>query len=467
MTKILIVDDDQVFSAPFVSYLADEGHQCHVAENLSDGLRMAAENDYDIVFLDVLLPDASGLEGISEFKQVDSSPEIIVVTGKGDSTGAEIALKNGAWDYLEKPPSYSDIRLIINRALRYRDNKYQANYQHNLNRDFIIGNDVKLRDCLDTVAKAAKSDGNVLITGETGTGKELIAKAVHINSKRAIRNFVTVDCTNIPVNLAENLLFGHVRGVFTGADKDSEGLIKQADGGTLFLDEIADLPLSAQKSLLGALQNKKIRPLGAKNEINCDFRVISATNKDLIAMQADDSFRKDLYYRLVAYHIHLPPLKKRFEDIKLLTRHYNVKICKEFGIDTKGVSDDFTQALIRYEWPGNIRELINVLHTTISNAINEPMLYPHHLPVGVRIHLRKTSLKGQPEKTALIPPGIPAPDSPVLSSLKAFRKSAEAKYLDELIKISGGNAKKACDIAKVSRSGLYQLLEKHAKQLKS
>jgi two-component system, NtrC family, response regulator len=464
MTRILVVDDDQIFYSPFISYLSGQGHECHVAENLSAGIKIAQENDYDIVFLDVILPDANSLKSIADFKKCGSSPEIIVVTGKGESSGAELALKNGAWDYLEKPPAYSDIKLIINRVLRYRENKPKI---HDLlNRDFIVGRNETLRCCLELISKAAKSDGGVLITGETGTGKELVAKAIHINSKRAKRGFITVDCTNIPVSLVENLLFGHVKGVFTGADKDAEGLIKQADDGTLFLDEIADLPISAQKSLLGTLQSKKFRALGAKQETLCDFRVISATNKDLNKMQADGLFRRDLYYRLVTYHIHLPPLRERLDDIKLLASHYVSKICEEFGIDIKGVSSDFFDTLTLYEWPGNIRELINVLHTTIANAMSEPMIYPHHLPLDIRIHLRKTSLNSQPLQRKLVASATEAVQTAQLPPIKDFRDATESKYLDALIRLSGGDADKMCRIADVSRSGLYKLLGKHGKRLK-
>ncbi len=466
MARILVVDDDQIFYSPFVSYLADQGHEIHIAEKLSTGFTMAHENDYDIIFLDVVLPDANGLQSISDFKKCKSSPEIIVVTGKGESSGAEVALKSGAWDYLEKPPAYSDIKLIVNRVVQYRENKLQIKAHELLCRDSIVGKNETLRGCLELIAMAAKSDEGVLITGETGTGKELVAKAIHINSKRAKRDFITVDCTNIPVNLVENLLFGHVKGVFTGADKDAEGLIKQADGGTLFLDEIADLPISAQKSLLGTLQSKKFRALGAKEETHCDFRVISATNSDLNKMQAEGLFRRDLYYRLVTYHIHLPPLRDRLDDIKLLTSHYVSKICEEIGINIRGISNDFFNSLTQYEWPGNIRELINVLHTTITNATNEPMLYPHHLPLDIRIHLRKKSLNNQPLQGKVMVLANEEIQTAHLAPLKAFKHATESKYLDTLIEISGGDADKMFRIADVSRSGLYKLLEKHGKRLK-
>jgi two-component system, NtrC family, response regulator len=468
MAKILIVDDDQIFSFPFVSYLKNQGHECDVAERLSEGISRAHSDDYDIVFLDVLLPDANGLDGINDLKKARSSPEIVVVTGKGDGSGAEMALKNGAWDYLEKPPAYNDIKLLISRAIRYRENKRQIKPLEIVSTDLIIGNDGSLRRCLEIAAKAAKSNGSVFITGETGTGKELVAKAVHTSSKRSKQNFVTLDCTNIPVNLVENLLFGHVKGVFTGADKTTDGLIKQADGGTLFLDEIADLSLSAQKSLLGTLQRKTFRALGAKDETPCDFRVISATNKDISQMIAEGMFRKDLYYRMVTFHIHLPPLRERPGDIPLLVEHYLPKICGEFGINTKTASNDFFETIIRYEWIGNVREMINVLHTTIANAVNEPVIYPHHLPLDIRIHLRKGSLKSTPDSDPIKrnqPPIEMIKDS-VPPKLREIRDTAESKYLDELISLTDGDSDRMCHVADISRSGLYKLLGKHGKRLK-
>ncbi len=466
MANILIVDDDPIFCAPFVNYMKKLGHQCQVAENFSDGLGLAIDSYFDVIFLDVILPDANGLEGINNFIDAHSSPEIIIITGQSEISGAEMALNNGAWDYLEKPPSYDDIQLTLKRALQFRKNKIIFEAQNGLNTDFIIGQNVKLKKCIDIVAKAIKTKGNLFISGETGTGKDLIAKAVHVNSKRANANFVTVDCTNLPDNLVESLLFGHLKGSFTGAVNQSDGLLKQADKGTLFLDEVGDLSKNAQKSILRVLQNKKYRPLGLKTEVDCDFRLISATNRNLKEMVEKGVFRKDLYYRLVTYHVHLPPLRKRVDDIKLLTNHYIKKICDQFGINTKAISKDFVETLILYDWKGNIRELINVLHSSIANAMNEHQLNPHHLPVELRIHCRQKNLaeksrlgQGVREKLEV--------DDLKFPCLKDFRRVNESQYLDSLIKLSKGGIEKACHISGVSRSGLYNLLEKHGKKINS
>jgi len=465
MASILIVDDDLIFCTPFVHYMEKLGHQCHVAQTFSEGLGLAQEFYFDVIFLDVILPDANGLDGINHFVDNPSTPEIIIITGKSDISGAEMALKNGAWDYLEKPPSYDDVKLTLRRALQFRKSKIDFDAKDSLNTEFIIGQNVKLKKCINIVAKAIKTEGNLLITGETGTGKDLIAKAVHVNSKRVNANFVTVDCTNLPDNLVESLLFGHLKGSFTGADQ-SDGLIKQADKGTLFLDEVGDLSPIAQKSILRVLQNKKYRPLGLKTEVDCDFKLVSATNRNLKKMVAEGSFRKDLYYRIVTYHVHLPSLRERLDDISLLTQHYIAKICEQFGINTKDISRDFVETLILYDWKGNIRELINVLHSSIANAMNEPKLNPHHLPVELRIYCRQKNLAAKKHLEQGVQGNLELDDIK-FPCLKDFRLLSESKYLDSLIKLSRGSIEKACHTSGVSRSGLYHLLEKHQKTLKS
>ncbi|NDY74669.1 sigma-54-dependent Fis family transcriptional regulator, partial [Desulfobacter hydrogenophilus] len=306
-----------------------------------------------------------------------------------------MALENGAWDYLEKPPAYDDVKLTLKRALQFRDNKMVSPTREGFKSDFIIGRSPVLKKCLDLVAKSARTDGNLFISGETGTGKDLIANAVHLNSERSGAPFIAVDCTNLPDTLVENLLFGHAKGAFTGAVDKNEGLIKQADKGTLFLDEIGDLSTAAQKSILRVLQTKTFRPLGMNKELSCDFRLISATNRDLQAMVKQRTFRKDLFYRLVTHHIHLPPLRERPDDIVLLADYYMEKICAQFGIRPKAMSDDFIDTLMVYDWKGNIRELISVLHAAVASGLNEPRLNPHHLPVALRIFSRKKTWEEQ------------------------------------------------------------------------
>ena len=309
---------------------------------------------------------------------------------------------------------------------------------------------------MELIAQAAASDANILITGETGTGKELFARAIHNNGSRGIMPFVTVDCASLPPTIIESILFGHEKGAFTGADRRREGLIKQADGGTLFLDEVGDLPLSAQKAFLRVLQEHRFRPLGAKREVTSEFRVIAATNRDLIKMVQGDKFREDLLFRLRAFTLDLPPLRERPGDIKELTIHYVNKICKRLGMEVKGFSPEFFKTLYAYDWPGNIRELVNALESALSAALHEPIVFPKHLPTHIRVRLARDAV--QKKEAVLTPYGI-------TGTLKECRDSAiereERQYLQELMAITGGNIKKSCEISGLSRVRLYVLLTKY------
>jgi len=469
MPSILIIDDDDVFCRQLSLYVQRIGPQCDTAGTLHEGLTKAREQDYDIVFLDMLLPDANGLDGIAHFHETPSRPEIIIITGQGDPDGAAAAMKNGAWYFLEKPPSFDTISLLVNRALEYRQQKLQFAGRKILSRDSIIGSSPKLLESLAVAARASESDGNVLITGETGTGKELFTRVIHANSRRSAKPLVTIDCTNIPPTLAESLLFGHVKGAFTGADQDREGLIAQAQGGTLHIDEIGDLPLDVQKSFLRVLQEKSFRPLGAKKELACSFRVIANTNKDVKKMVQEGRFRQDLYFRLAAFQLHLPPLRERPDDLKLLVHHFMYKICEESGTGAKGVSRDVIDCLLQYDWPGNVRELVNVLQTAVAEALTESVLYPHHLPQEIRIHYyQKTTTNKHTNSTADFRfelgelngfssfPGFKDFRAPALDKI-------EACYLDQLIQKSGNKFNEAVRLSGVSRSNLYRLFKKHKK----
>jgi two-component system, NtrC family, response regulator len=390
MANILIIDDDADFCISLQRVLQHEGHTCSFSLTLRKGIEEVRQNTFDLIFLDVALPDGNGLKELKSFKTAQGNPEIIILTGHGDPDGAGMAIKNGAWDYIEKPVSLNSIRLILKRALVFREKKTGLANSSTFDRSSIIGFGSKITACLEIVAKAANSHSNVIIAGETGTGKELFAKAIHENSSRR-GSLIVIDCTNLPKTLAESLLFGHVKGSFTGAYDAQEGLFKQADGGTVFLDEVGEMSLALQKSLLRVLQEKKFRPIGAKKEVTSNFRVIAASNRDLKKMVDAGQFRSDLYFRLSGLRIDLPSLRERVEDLKDLGSFYIGRICNEYRIQKKGMSKDFLDALGNYQWPGNIRELINVLYASIDNAYDEPILYPHHLPIDLRVFIAKNS----------------------------------------------------------------------------
>jgi len=258
MASVLVIDDDELLCRTVSKMLAHVGHNAVYSVTMDEGLRRADAEAFDVVLLDVRMPDGNGLDLLPRIRQIVSSPEVIIITGFGDSDGAELAIRSGAWDYIQKPFSMEAVTLHIDRALQYRHERRASRTEVRLKRERIIGNSPKMIACLDIAAQAAVGDGNVLISGETGTGKELFAWAIHENSFRSYGNFVVIDCAALPKTLVEAILFGHEKGAFTGADRAREGMIKQAHRGTLFLDEVAELPHSIQKAFLRVLQEKKL-----------------------------------------------------------------------------------------------------------------------------------------------------------------------------------------------------------------
>jgi two-component system NtrC family response regulator len=462
MATVLIIDDDKLICDWIANVVGQLGHRPILAQRLQEGLWRLQAESVDIVFIDVGLPDGSALESMSKIKSTPPFPEIIVITGLGHPDEAEIAIKNGAWDYLEKPASFDAIKLPILRALEYRSERRVGNTAAALKRDGIIGDSEKIKDCLELVAQAADNDANVLITGETGTGKELFAKVVHANSRRAHRSFVVVDCTALPETLVESVLFGHVRGAYTGAETSEEGLIKQADGGTLFLDEIGELPLSVQKRFLRVIQEHSFRPVGGRREIASDFRLVSATNRSLEAMVREGRFREDLLFRLRTLVIVTPSLREIPGDIKRLTTFYMNDLCERFGIVAKHASPEFWETVTAYPWPGNVRELIQALEKALISAKEEPMLFPKHLPTYLRIHVARSAF---PERTARqekpeIRIGVPDVPPQLKEIRRAAVDEAERRYLKDLLSYCGDDKVKACRISGLSRSRFYTLLRR-------
>jgi two-component system NtrC family response regulator len=463
MANVLIIDDDRLVCDSISNIVTSLGHSTSHAFNLQDGLKKVRSGAFDVVFLDVRMPDGSGLDILPEIQKTASSPEVIIITGFGDPDGAELAIKNGAWDYIEKPLSVRQMRLPFTRALQYREEKKKFRASVALKRERIIGKSPQIIACLDILTQAANSEANVLLTGETGTGKELFAWTIHNNSSRANRNFVVVDCAALPETLVESVLFGHVKGAFTGADRSKDGLIKQADKGTLFLDEVGELPVSIQKSFLRVLQEKQFRPVGGNQELSSDFRLIAATNRNLDSMVKQGKFREDLLFRLRTLVINLPPLREIREDIKELVLHYMNMLCVKYGKDIKGFSPEFWDILIQYDWPGNVRELNQALERAIISAQDEPTLFPKHLPNYIRIKVVQESLN---PKMAV--KGRSIKDSGSLKSLPQIQdireiaiSEAEKKYLVDLISITGKDIEEACKISGLSRSRLYTLLKKY------
>jgi two-component system NtrC family response regulator len=328
--------------------------------------------------------------------------------------------------------------------------------------------------CLDLVAKSAKSRANVLVTGETGTGKELFARAIHANSNRRDNNFVVIDCGALPETLMESILFGHVKGAYTGAHRTEDGLIRHAHKGTLFLDEIGELSPQAQKVFLRVLQEKKLRPVGSSEEVESDFRLVAASNRDLEAMVEKGEFRNDLLFRLRSIHIHLPPLRERQGDVKEIAIHYLRVLAESHMVGLKGIYPEFFDILEAYRWPGNVRELYSALEWTMAQALDEPTLFSRHLPANIRAQVARVNFEENEKEEKKEKINIDGDKEAVFSNLdfsediplwQDFRKNvieeAEKQYLSRLMVHTDYDVKKASELSGLSQPRIYELLRKY------
>jgi two-component system NtrC family response regulator len=463
--KACIIDDDDFFAQLLATMLAGPDVEAVVARDMSQAASRLAEDDYDVVFLDVRLPDGNGLELIPRIKEQPSSPELIIMTGLGDPDGAELAVRNGAWDYIQKTGSPEGLQLSFRRALEFRRNKQSAKP---VERRGIVGESPRLMEAVSQMARAARSTATVLILGETGTGKEVFARAVHANSPRRNRNFVVVDCASLQEALVGSDLFGHRRGAFTGAVSDKAGVLQRADGGTLFLDEISELSLELQKSFLRLLETRTFRPLGDTREVRLDFRLVCASNKSLADMVEAGAFREDLFYRIRAAVLNLPPLRELKDDILDIAEHHLERICRDSRLGVKTLSGELRGFLRDYAWPGNVRELIHVLEAMVASAPDQEMLLPAHLPQELRIHMLRERVGRAVRPASCAGAEAVFPTGP-LSNWNEYKKHeqerVESAYLDELVRSSDGELKKALHISGLSPSRLYGLLSKYGRSL--
>ncbi len=364
--SVLIVDDEASVRESLQMVLSKEGYLTRTAASGNEAVKLVARKPVDVVISDLIMADGDGLAVLREVKKRHPNTEVIVLTGYGTIEKAVAAMKEGAYDFITKPFKKAVILSSVERAIEHQnltqENKYlKAQLGQDSSFPQIIGKSKALRDVLEMVERVAPLVSTVLITGASGTGKELIARALHQKSARAGKRFVPINCAAIPENLLESELFGHVKGSFTGAMRDKDGLFKVADGGTIFLDEIVSVPLNLQVKLLRAIEQKEILPVGSTNPITVDVRIVAATNKNLGSEVEKGRFREDLYYRLNVVGITIPPLKERVEDIPELVEHfigiYNTQLNKQI----KGVDPTVMQALMEYEWKGNVRELENAI----------------------------------------------------------------------------------------------------------
>ncbi|MEW6108871.1 MAG: sigma-54 dependent transcriptional regulator [Nitrospirota bacterium] len=384
--KILVIDDEKLLRWSIQQNLTKEGFSVIVAEKGSVGLDLFYEEQPDITLLDIHLPDISGINVLEKIKKDSQDAIVIMITAFGDIQTAVKTIKVGAYDFVEKPFNMDKLKILIEKALetsslRKEVSQFRSKLSQKYGFSSIIGKSEEMLKILDLVRKVSKSDATtILLQGESGTGKDLIAKVIHYESKRAEKPFMDINCTALPETLIESELFGHEKGSFTDAKQMKKGLFELADGGTIFLDEIADMKLSTQAKLLKVIENKTFKRIGGIRDITVDLRIIASTNKNITEEAAKGNFREDLYYRLKVIPIVLPPLRERSEDVPILAEFFIDEYNREFKKNVKGISRETEKSFIDYQWPGNIRELRNVIERAMILE-NEDYILPEHLPI--------------------------------------------------------------------------------------
>ncbi len=368
--SILIVDDEDTQRSILKGYLEKKGYRIYTASSGNEGIEVARKNLIDIILSDFKMPDKTGLEVLEEVKKINPEISFVIITAYGTVENAVKAMRLGAFDYISKPVDLDELELLIERIIENKNLKSEIQIlknqlQEKFKIDSFISQSPKMEEVLSIASRAADSKATVLITGESGTGKEVLAKSIHYASSRKNNSFIAVNIPALPETLLESELFGHERGAFTGAEKSKKGRFELADGGTIFLDEIGDIPLNLQVKLLRVLQEHKIERLGSTESLDVDVRIIAATHQNLEQKIKDGSFREDLYYRLNIVSLHIPPLRERREDILPLIEHFVKKYCEENQKKDLTLSKEAIDLLIKYNFPGNVRELENIIERAV------------------------------------------------------------------------------------------------------
>jgi len=456
---VLVVDDEQVLADAMGEYLRRFGYAVSVSSTGEDGLKAIDREPPDIVVLDYRLPRMDGLEVLRRIKASRPEIEVILLTAHGTVENAVEAMRVGAFDYLSKPLDLEELRLVVGKALHSVRQSQELDYlrsrvdPENPSREIVGGSEkiLAVKKLIQQIAAieaiSGKESPAILLTGETGTGKELVARGIHRTSVRAEAAFVPVNCAAIPESMLERELFGHRRGAFTGAVQDQRGLLEAADGGTILFDEIGEMPLAMQAKLLRVLQDGEVTPLGDTRPRRVDLRVISATNRDLAAEVEAGRFRSDLYYRIAAFPIHVPPLRQRREDVSLLVPHLLVASSERHHKPLAGIHAEALAALERYSWPGNVRELQNEIERAVALAT-----------AGGEIELRHLSRRIAGTASA---PVAPAPVAAGVS-LREARAAFEADYIREALRRADGNLSQAARDLGLSRAMMQRKVRDYA-----
>jgi two-component system response regulator PilR (NtrC family) len=440
--KILVVDDEKSIRDSLNMVLSDEGYEVKSAADGAEALTLINDDNFDVIISDIKMPNIDGMELLDRSSKISPGTFYIIMTAYASVNTAVEALRHGAFDYLIKPVEFDDLLIRVKRLLDYKklslENKMlrqrtveEGDFSH------IIGKSEPMRKIFDLIKQVAPTNSNVLISGKSGTGKELVAKAIHNNSLRRNEIFLPINCGAISENLIESELFGHKKGSFTGATEEKQGLFKVADGGTLFLDEIGDLPLNLQVKLLRAIEDKKFLPVGGTKAIETNVRIIAATNQNLYEKTKKGEFREDLFYRLNVVEIKLPSLNERKDDIPLLVNHFIEKYCNEMGKKVLGVDNETMKVLMSHDWQGGVRELENVIERAVIFANNNVITVDN-----LADHIRGESISHS------------YPDS-----LKEAIAGFEREHILSVIKKFDYNKEDAAKALKIGLSSLYRKME--------
>jgi two-component system, NtrC family, response regulator HydG len=448
-STVLVVDDDSAHRIMLKTLMTGWGYEVSEADDGSSAIQAVRERPFDLILMDIRMIKVSGLEALSEIKSFNPSIPVIIMTAYSSVETAVEALKNGAYDYLTKPLDFDELRLTMERAMEHlqlkeENRRLRETLGARFDRQNIIGRSQTMNRLLETVAQVATSEATVLITGDSGTGKELIAGALHFNSNRKEGPFVKMNCAAVTESLLESELFGHEKGSFTGATRRKEGKFVQADGGSLFLDEIGEMSMAMQVKLLRALQEREITRVGGEEVIKVDVRVIAATNRDLKRAIMDGGFREDLFYRLNVVTLNVPPLKERREDIPLLAQHFLGVFAEKNHKTIKGMTPQAMDGLLKYEWPGNVRELMNAIERAVVLARSD-YLGSQDLPLTLG---DEGSMETLNTSGAINPANLP---------LEEVEKATVLQTLES----AGGNKSEAARRLGITRKTLHKKLKKY------
>jgi DNA-binding NtrC family response regulator len=450
--SILVVDDEEIMREILDALLAREGYHVRLAASAAEGLELARSVPFDAVILDVMMPGMDGIAALEELKKLDEDLPVLMITAFASVETAISAMKRGAFDYITKPFKNDEVLVVVRNAVERRQLRaentalrqtLQAQHQ---NFAGIIGRSPRMKQVFDLIIQAAPSRSTILITGESGTGKELVARAIHSHSSRSDRAFVTVNSGNLPSDLLESTLFGHVKGAFTGAVYPKKGLCDLADKGSIFFDEIGNIPVETQAKLLRVMQEREFMRLGGMETIKVDVRIIAATNCDLKEMVEDGRFREDLFYRLHVISIYLPPLRERKDDIPVIAHHFLAKYSEENRKPGLEITAAALDLLMEYDWPGNVRELENVIERAVVLATGpriDTELIPENVRSSPRFHIPRF----------VVPPeGI---------SFKEVITNVEKRLIEETLEAAGGVQKKAAELLRIKPTTLNEMIKRY------